>query len=192
MPWPGHGLIISRAMSLLATGPRWLAMSARFLWARRKHWEEWPKIDEYLYGIFAQGNDGERSVKADMIKAGYDLTTNMWHERNYTDSNNDKFMHKGTTQDFFNGKVYVGDWSNGNIYELNPDTYTDNGDEIHRERACPHIWNNMDRVFYGSFQLDIQVAVGLNGDGQGSNPHVMLDVSNDGGNTFGSEHWLRS
>lgn len=119
----------------------------------------------------------------------YDLTTNMWHERNYTDSDNNHFMTRGIVQDFFNGEVYVGDWLSSNIYELDPDTTTDNGDLIHRERAAPHIWNNLDRVFYKSFQLDIQVAVGRNGDGQDSNPQVSLEVSNDGGNTWGNEDW---
>ena len=119
----------------------------------------------------------------------YDLSTNMWHERNYTDSDNNKYMHRGINQEFFNGKVYVGDWSNGNVYELDPDTTTDNGEEIHRERACPHIWNNMDDVYYSRFQLDIQVGVGLNGTGQDSNPQVMLDYSNDGGRTWLNEQW---
>ena len=119
----------------------------------------------------------------------YDLSTNFWHERNYTDSNGIHYMHRGVTQDFFNGEVYVGDWLSGNIYELDPDTMTDNGDEIHRERAGPHIWNNMGRVFYGSFQLDIEVGVGRTGDGQDSNPQVMLQVSNDGGKTWGNEKW---
>ena len=113
----------------------------------------------------------------------------MWHERNYTDSDGIHYMHRGVTQDFFSGKVLVGDWLSGNIYELDPDTPTDNGQEIHRERACPHIWNNMDRAFYGSFQLDIEVGVGLTGDGQDSNPQIMLQISDDGGKTWGNEIW---
>ena len=120
----------------------------------------------------------------------YDLSTNLWHERDYIDSNGYKTMHRGATQDVFNGKVYIGDWLNGNIYELDPDYPTDNGEKIHRERACPHIWNNMDRAFYGSFQLDIEVGVGLTGEGQDSNPMVMLDTSDDGGKTFGNERWM--
>ena len=47
----------------------------------------------------------------------------------------------------------------------------------------------MDRVHYGSFQLDVQTAVGLNGAGQDSDPQVMLEVSNDGGNTWGRPVW---
>lgn len=120
----------------------------------------------------------------------YDMTTNMWHERNYTDSNDNQLMHRGIVQDFFNGEVYVGDWLSGNIYELDPDTYTDNGDEIHRERACPHIWNNLDRAYYRTLQVDVEAGVGLSGDGQGSNPQVMLDWSNDAGHVFGNEQFM--
>lgn len=123
----------------------------------------------------------------------YDASTDRWHERNYTATDvnfvDTSFMHKGIVQEFFNGKVYVGDWGDGNIYELDPKTYTDNGDAIHRERSSPHVWNNLDRAFYGSFQLDVESGVGLNGDGQGSNPQIMMDISDDGGHTYGNEYW---
>jgi len=118
----------------------------------------------------------------------FDLSTGLWHERSWTDNNNNSFMNRGIVQDFFNGEVYVGDWGNSNIYELDPDTYTDNGDEIHREITSPHIWNNLDRSFYGAFQLDFEPGIGLIS-GQGENPQIMLQISNDGGHSYGSEKW---
>ena len=118
----------------------------------------------------------------------YDLSTDRWHERNFVRDNN-SYMHKGIVQEFFNGKVIVGDWETPNIYELDFDTYTDNGDAIHRERSSPHIWDNLDRAFYGSFQVDVESGVGQTGTGQDSNPQIMLDMSDDGGHDFGSEHW---
>lgn len=123
----------------------------------------------------------------------YDLSTDRWHERNYTYPNveflNNSFMHKGIVKEFYNGKVYVGDWSNGNVYELDVNNYSDNGDRIHRERSSPHVWKNLERSFYSSFQLDVESGVGLNGDGQGSNPQIMMDMSDDGGHTYGKEYW---
>jgi len=118
----------------------------------------------------------------------FDMVTGMWHERNYTDSSNKVFYHKGIVHDFYNEKNLVGDWSSKNIYILDTDKYTDDGDEITRERTTPHIWNNLERSFYSSFQLDMEVGVGLTS-GQGSNPQVMLQISNDGGRTWGSEKW---
>lgn len=118
----------------------------------------------------------------------YDANTGMWHEESFTDAGNNSYMALGIVQDFFNGKVYVGDWRSSSIYEVDPDTYTDGGSLIHRERTSPHIWNNLDRIFYGSFQLDVEAGVGLVS-GQGEDPQIMLQVSNDGGHTFGSEQW---
>lgn len=118
----------------------------------------------------------------------YDLNTGMWHERNYTDSNGVKYMHKGIVQEYFNGKVCVGDWLSSNIYHLDTNTYTDNGEDIHRERACPHIWNNLETAYYGALELDVEAGVGLVS-GQGEDPQIMLDFSDDHGHTWYGEVW---
>ncbi len=118
----------------------------------------------------------------------YDGSTGFWHEASWTDANNASFMFRGIVQDYSFGKVLVGDWRSASIFEVDPYTYTDNGDLIHRERSSPHIWSNLDRTFYSSFQIDAEVGIGLVS-GQGSDPQMMLQISNDGGNTYGSEHW---
>lgn len=118
----------------------------------------------------------------------YDASTGMWHEESWTDENNRSYMARGVVQDFSNGKVLVGDWRSGNVFEVDPDTYTDNGDLIHRERTSPHIWNNLERTYYGSFQIDLEAGVGLVS-GQGEDPQIMLQISKDGGHTYGSEQW---
>ena len=118
----------------------------------------------------------------------FDISTGMWHEESWTNSNNDSLMARGIVQDFAFGEVFVGDWRSGSVFEVDPDTYTDNGDLIHRERTSPHIWSNLDRNFYGSFQLDIEPGIGLVS-GQGEDPQIMLQISNDGGHTYGSERW---
>jgi len=53
-----------------------------YLWARWKKWEEFPRPDDYLLGVFAQGRDGERLVIQDLMKAGYDVTE---QEKSYRD-----------------------------------------------------------------------------------------------------------
>ena len=118
----------------------------------------------------------------------FDFSTGLWHERSWTDSDNISYMTRGIVQDFYNGDVLVGDWGTNLIYKLDPDVYNDNGDEIHREITSPHIWNNLERSYYGSFQLDIERGVGLVS-GQGEDPQIMLDISDDGGITYGSEQW---
>jgi hypothetical protein len=152
--------------------------------------QRYSKIDDaigYTYQIF--GHDFYvLSFPTPSVTWVYDSSTGLWHEESWTDSNNQSYMVRGIVQDFFNGKVYVGDWRSGSVFEVSPDTHTDDGDLIHRERSSPHIWSNMDRTFYGSFQLDVEAGVGLVS-GQGEDPQVMLQISNDGGHTWGSEQW---
>ncbi len=119
----------------------------------------------------------------------YDASTGMWHEESWTDENNQSYMVRGIVQDFYNGNVYVGDWRSGSVFKIDPEAYTDDGDLIHWERTSPHIWNNMDRTYYGSFQIDLEAGVGLLAGSQGEDPQIMLQISKDGGHTYGPERW---
>ena len=120
----------------------------------------------------------------------FDMSTGMWHERSYRNTINGRAERiRPRVHVYFNNTNYLGDYENGNIYSYNQETYTDNGDPIIRERTSPHIWNALERVFYESFQLDIESGVGINV-GQGSDPKVMLDWSNDGGHTWSNEYQL--
>lgn len=117
----------------------------------------------------------------------YDTTTRLWHERSYKNtSNGDAERHRASCQAFFNGRVYVGDKTNGKLYSYDADVYTDNGDTIIVSRTTPHYWNNLDRLFFKSFQIDMETGVGVS-TGQGSAPEIMLENSNDGGHTFEGE-----
>ena len=48
---------------------------------------------------------------------------------------------------------------------------------------------SLDRVFYSSMQVDIEAGVGLDGSGQGTNPQMMMQFSNDGGRSWSAELW---
>ncbi len=56
-------------------------------------------------------------------------------------------------------------------------------------RQSPHVSANMDRSFHNLFMLDMEVGVGLRED-QGVNPLVVLQVSKDGGHTWGAAREL--
>jgi hypothetical protein len=75
--------------------------------------------------------------------------------------------------------------SDGNLYELLPDTYTELGDAIVREVTTPQIHKAGRRVFCASVELDVQAGVGLVS-GQGSAPLAMECHSDDGGQTWTS------
>ncbi len=118
----------------------------------------------------------------------FDATTNLWHERVYT---NDGLFerHRGDCHAFAYNTHVVGDYANGKLYELDPDTYSDNGTVITRCRVAPHVTTGLTRAFHQQFQLDIETGVGIDGSGQGVNPQAMLDFSDDGGHSWSNEKW---
>lgn len=119
----------------------------------------------------------------------YDTSTNLWHERGWRDPvTNAIKRHRSNCQMQFAGYTLVGDFQNGNVYILDMDTFTDNGDLIARIRICPHLNRAMKLQFFSALQIDMQTGVGLI-TGQGSDPQVMLDWSDDGGYTYSNEHW---
>lgn len=118
----------------------------------------------------------------------FDQATGMWHERVYL--NNGAFeRHRAQCHAFAYETSVVGDYQNGNLYAMSSSVYTDNGNPIVRQRISPHLAEDMKRVFYSSFQLDLEPGVGLDGTGQGTNPQAILQYSNDGGHTWSNERW---
>lgn len=88
-------------------------------------------------------------------------------------------------------KNLVSDYRNGNIYELDLDTYTDNGDTRLRIRTLPSFNGKMvgspgRRITVSKVRINCQMGVGL-ASGQGSNPLLMCQLSNDGGHTWDGE-----
>ena len=113
-----------------------------------------------------------------------------WHEKLFRNPNSGvDERHRARVQGFFSGKNLFGDWEDGNIYSAEQTTYTDNGNTIIRRRISPTHWNSLERLFFASFELDIESGVGL-GTGQGSAPLVQLRWSNDGGHTWGNWYYL--
>jgi hypothetical protein len=121
----------------------------------------------------------------------YDAATQAWHERAGF-SAGQFTRHRSNCQVFFNSKVMVGDYENGNVYAFDLDDFSDNGDIqkwLRSWRALPTGQNNLKRTTQHGMQLDCETGVGLN-DGQGSDPQVMLRWSDDGGHTWSNEHWV--
>lgn len=92
--------------------------------------------------------------------------------------------HRGQCHAFFKGKHYIGDYKLSKVYEQSINYYTENTLPVYRMRQCPHIALNLYRVFYKLLELDLQFGVG---DDPTVNPIVSLQISNDGGKTWGTE-----
>ena len=126
----------------------------------------------------------------------YDFTTQMWHKWLWVDNLNQYHRHRSNCSAFFQNMVLVGDWQNGQIYQLDPQNYTDNGQNIRRLRRAPHLTTDLQRQFFDELQIQFQPGVGLSGittplDSEvvGATPQAMLRWSDDGGSTYGNEHW---
>lgn len=118
----------------------------------------------------------------------YDVSTGLWHERTYTGLWGFE-RHRADCSTLAYGLNIVGDYQTGAIYALDSSRFTDNGTAIVRERTSPHLSKDMVRIFHSSFELDMETGVGADGSGQGSNPKVMLQWSDDGGHNWSNEHW---
>lgn len=119
----------------------------------------------------------------------YDGSTGQWHERSWQNTvTASRELHRGACHMFFGQFNLVGDRENGKIYRMDLDIYTDNGEEIRRERICPHIADEKRLISHALLELDMEVGVGLD-TGQGSNPKIMMRYSDDGGRTWSSELW---
>lgn len=72
----------------------------------------------------------------------YDATTQMWHEwSGYTGSPYVVGRHYGNAYtSAWSGKHYIGDFQNGNIYQMSSTFYTDNGQPIVSFRTTDHIY----------------------------------------------------
>jgi hypothetical protein len=76
----------------------------------------------------------------------------------------------------------------GRIYLIDEAAYTDNGAAIRREVDTRHFFKDYDRVTVDEIVADMETGVGL-AVGQGVDPQVMIQISRDGGRTFGAEIW---
>lgn len=117
----------------------------------------------------------------------YDAATKAWHQRAYLNSDGTLTRHRSNCYAFAYGKHLVGDFENGNIYELDQDTYTDNGDPIQWTRSCEVIQDpDFKRIFFNKLQIEMATGVG-NITGAGSDPVVGMSYSDDGGRTWSNE-----
>ena len=118
----------------------------------------------------------------------YDIATGMWHKWLYTNNLGQYERCRGNCAAVFQGYVLVGDYSNGKIYHLDRNVYTDDGQHVKRLRRAPHLTTDLQRQYFEELQLQFQPGVGLEV-GQGDDPQAMLRWSSDGGSTWSSEHW---
>lgn len=111
----------------------------------------------------------------------YDATTQEWHERQ--SYGYDYWRAQAHAQIF--GLELVGDITSNKIGFLTRDVYTEWGDTQRMEWTYQPIYADGRRAFHKRLEIMADMGVGLTS-GQGSDPEIMLDYSDDGGVTFTS------
>lgn len=94
----------------------------------------------------------------------FDKTTGFWHQWAWMDSNGQLHRHRSNCFALAYGKLIVGDFQNGKLYELDQEAFTDNGDPILRLRSFPHLGEDGKRVIFHQFLADMEVGTGPSGD----------------------------
>lgn len=114
----------------------------------------------------------------------YDAATGLWHEREtFT-------VGRWRAQNYVNlyGKHLVGDYVIGRIYDMSLDNYADGSNALQRRVVSPPIEKGGQLISFSQMQVHFEHGVGLTS-GQGSDPQVILDWSDDGGKTWSNEHF---
>jgi len=121
----------------------------------------------------------------------YDSSTQLWHERGTWDESSTQYeAWRPQSHCFAFNKHLVGDRALGTIYEMSLDNYTDaGGGVLRRMRRTPHVTVEQESLFYHKFQIELETGLGLSS-GQGDDPQAMVRWSDDGGQTWGHEHWV--
>jgi hypothetical protein len=91
----------------------------------------------------------------------YDASTQLWHQRAWRNPNSGNLeRHRSICQMAFAGENIVGDWENGNLYVLDLDYYTDNGNILPAIRQLPHSATGNSWQFFSKLWVDLQTGIG--------------------------------
>ncbi len=118
----------------------------------------------------------------------YDMGTGNWAERGTWISESSKYVAwrpRWYAKAF--GEHRALDALTGDVYRIGSDLPLDvDGRELRWLRRAPAIQSENKRIFYSSFELDLEPGLGTQ-TGQGADPLVMMRMSDDGGKTWGAE-----
>lgn len=115
----------------------------------------------------------------------YDLSTGMWHDRKSYASMS-RWRPAWVVQE--GKKVFAGDYSNGKVYQLDSETYTENAEALRWEFTLQNINTDRHMIIHNMLELHIESGVGI-ATGQGSDPMLWMTYSDDDGKTWSREKW---
>ncbi len=113
----------------------------------------------------------------------FDAASGLWAEwKSYTIG-----RFRGNAHAFFNGTHVIGDYQDGNLFQLSWTQFSDAGVPIERIRQDRHVLsqNLRERLFHRRLEIEFESGTGT----ASLDPQVMLQWSDDGGHTWSNEHW---
>lgn len=111
----------------------------------------------------------------------FDGLSGLWTELEYGTQG---ARHRGEISVQFLNKTIVSDYENGRLYQLDAETLSDNGVNYAKELTGRHVFDE-EEISVGRLWIDMETGLGsVSGD-----PQAMLQISRDGGHTWGPEHW---
>jgi len=116
----------------------------------------------------------------------YNMSTGLW---NHLETDGLGGRWRGNGHAFAFDKNLVGDYSGNTIYELDLDTYTDNAGTLAREIITPPIDSDTFISVMHQFRIDMEPGTGI-ATGQGSDPQIMLQWTDDAGASWSNEQWI--
>jgi hypothetical protein len=122
------------------------------------------------------------------VTHAWDAQTLLWTERGTWISEDNEYVGwRPRWHAHAFGEHRMLDSSTGSVYRMSSELTEDvDGRAIRRLRRAPALVDELGRVFYPGFELDLEPGLGT-ATGQGADPQVMLRLSNDGGKTWGPE-----
>ena len=110
----------------------------------------------------------------------YDVATGQWAERGFWNVQPGRFnRHRAAFHTFNFGMHLVGDPTVGAVYQMDITILNDFGNPIRRVRRAPHISKEQKRIPHASLQVDVEVGIGPNL--QGNLPATFFYVTDANG-----------
>jgi hypothetical protein len=132
-------------------------------YAVEQAWADYPAVSDAVGFIYLLGGHAVYALTfptADHTWC-YDISTSLWHEWLWVDGNGNEHRSRcNCAYPTRSGDVIAGDWENGNVYLLDHNNQTDNGQPIKRQRSWPHVLNDGKRVFHRAFIADFETGMG--------------------------------
>lgn len=159
--------------------------------ATEQAWQDYGDVsDAFVFSMTWEGHDFIYVTFPTARKTWcLDGTTGLWHERESLDASYNS-IGRWCVNAYVNAydKHLVGDVASGKVGYLSATTYTEFGNPMRGLAIGPPMHNEGKRVYMPRFEISVQAGVGLTS-GQGTDPQLILSISDDGGRTFQQTTW---